>query len=285
MSNADVYDRVTSKVLAAIDEGTVPWHKPWAESIPRSMSTGKPYRGINVFLLDGGYWGTFKKIKELGGQVRKGERSSLAVFWKFIEKTDPQTGKVSKIPFLRTFNVFHTSQAEWPDGLPEKFKPKQGGASEEDRIFAAEQMVAGYVKGDNGPSVTHGSNGASYSPTLDAVNMPDLTAFEGVDRYYSTMFHELGHSTGHASRLNRDGVANFDAFGSHQYAREELVAEMSAAMLSALVGIDSTVETSAAYLTGWRDRIAADSGLIVKAAGEAQKAADLIQGISWEKED
>lgn len=283
MSNADVYDRITAKVIAALDEGTAPWHKPWATSIPRSMSTGKPYRGVNVFLLDGGYWGTYKKITELGGQVRKGEKSSLAVFWKFIEKADPQTGKVDKIPFLRTFNVFHATQADWAEGMPAKFQPRTDGASEADRIMAAEQMVAGYIKGDNGPTLNHGGDRACYSPTLDAVTMPELTAFDDADHYYSTMFHELGHSTGHASRLNREGITNLDMFGSHQYAREELVAEMTAAMATALVGIDSTIETSAAYIAHWRDKIAQDNRLVVKAAGEAQKALDCIQGISWEK--
>ncbi len=115
--------------------------------------------------------------------------------------------------------------------------------------------------------------------------MPALEAFDTTDHYYSTLFHEMGHSTGHAERLNREGVADFDRFGSHQYAREELVAEMTAAMLSAVVGIDSTIATSAAYLAHWRDAIASDNRLIVKAAGEAQKAADLIQGIKWEKSD
>lgn len=283
MSNADVYDRVTAKVLAAIDGGVVPWHRPWDVSMPMSMSTNKPYRGINVFLLDGGYWGTYKKIKALGGQVRKGEKSSIAVFWKFLKRNDPDTGEEVTFPMLRHYNVFHSSQADWPDGMPERFKGS-ANTSEADRVVAAEQLVTDYVKGD-GPTLTHGSDSACYMPNLDVVRMPDFGAFHGADRYYSTMFHELGHSTGHASRLNREGVANFDAFGSHRYAREELVAEMTAAMLSATVGIDSTIETSAAYLKHWRDQIASDPRLIVKAAGEAQKAADMVQGIKWEKND
>lgn len=285
MSNADVYDRITAKVIAALDEGTAPWHKPWATSIPRSMSTGKPYRGINVFLLDGGYWGTYKKVTELGGQVRKGERSSVAVFWKFVEKVDKETGEKRRIPFLRHFNVFHTSQCEWPDGLPAKFQPREGGASEEERITAAEQMVTEYVKGENGPRLFHGGERACYSPATDVVNMPELTSFDDVEHYYSVMFHELGHSTGHGTRLNREGVTSLDMFGSHRYAREELVAEMTAAMLTGLLGIESTIETSASYIAHWRDAIANDNRLVVKAAGEAQKAADLIQGISWENEE
>jgi antirestriction protein ArdC len=282
MSNTAVYEQVTDKILALLAEGTVPWHKPWKGGAAMSMSTNKPYRGINVFLLDEGYHGTYKKITELGGQVRKGEKSSLAVFWKFVEKKDDKTGKVDKIPFLRYFRVFHSSQADWPDGLPERFA-LSGDANEADRITEAEQVVAGYVKGENGPRLSHGGGRACYNPATDSVTMPELTAFTDADHYYSTMFHELGHSTGHASRLDREGVTNFDAFGSHQYAAEELVAEMTAAMVSAALGIDSTVETSAAYLAHWSATLGSDPKLIVRAAGQAQKAADLIRGITWEK--
>jgi antirestriction protein ArdC len=282
MSKTDVYQEVTDKILAQLAEGTVPWHKPWKGGAAMSMSTNKPYRGVNVFLLDEGYHGTYKKITELGGQVRKGEKSSLAVFWKFIEKKDAETGKVDKIPFLRYFRVFHSSQADWPDGMPERFTVK-GGADEADRITEAEQVVAGYVKGDNGPSLSHGGGRACYTPATDAVRMPELTAFSDADHYYSTLFHELGHSTGHGSRLAREGVTNLDAFGSHQYAAEELVAEMTAAMVSGALGIDSTVETSAAYLAHWSATLGSDPKLIVRAAGQAQKAADMIRGITWEK--
>lgn len=283
-SKVDVYQIVTDKILALIAEGTVPWHKPWKGTAPMSMSTGKPYRGINVFLLEDGWHGTYKKITELGGQIRKGEKSAVAVFWNFIERDDPKTGEKKRIAFLRYYRVFHASQADWPDGMPERFTVK-GGADEADRITAAEQVVAGYVKGENGPTVSHGGDRACYSPALDAVTMPELTAFKSADHYYSTMFHELGHSTGHASRLDREGVTDFDRFGSHRYASEELVAEMTAAMVSGALGIDSTIETSAAYLSHWAAQIGSDPKLIVRAAGQAQKAADLIQGVTWGNDD
>jgi antirestriction protein ArdC len=282
MSKIDVYQQVTDKILALLAEGTVPWHKPWKGGAAMSMSTNKAYRGINVFLLDEGYYGTYKKITELGGQVRKGEKSSIAVFWKFIEKRDPATGEVDRIPFLRHFRVFHASQADWPEGMPERFN-LTGGADEADRITEAEQVVAGYVKGDNGPRMSHGGGRACYNPATDWVTMPDLTAFDDADHYYSTLFHELAHSTGHETRLAREGVTNFDAFGSHQYAAEELTAEMTAAMIAAALGIDSTIETSAAYLAHWSATLGSDPKLIVRAAGQAQKAADLIRGIVWEK--
>jgi antirestriction protein ArdC len=280
------YEIVTEKILETMRNGVVPWHKPWAGQAAMSMSTNKAYRGINVFLLDPGWWGTAKKIKELGGQIRKGDKTSVAVFWKRVE---PREGELdengnAKKPFmmLRYFRVLHQDQCDWPDGMPEKFKPLEGAASEEDRITDAEQLVEIYKKRDGAPTFTEGGNIACYSPATDHIQVPRLTQFDAVDNYYSTVFHEMGHSTGHATRLSREGVVNLGSFGSHRYAREELVAEMTAAMLCHLSGIDGTVESSAAYLDHWMKQIADDPKLVVKAASEAQRAADYIQGIQWD---
>lgn len=277
------YEIVTDKILAAMAEGTVPWHQPWSGAGARSMSSGKAYRGINVFLLAPGYWGTYKKITELGGQVRKGEKTSVAVFWKFIEKPD-ENGKVKTIPFLRYFRVLHQDQADWPNGLPEKFAPA-ATTSEDDRITAAEQILSGYFKREEGLTILESGDRACYSPMLDHISVPKLGQFESADSYYSTLFHEATHSTGHESRLNREGITNFDAFGSHQYAKEELVAEMGAAMLSSVSGIDSTIETSAAYLKHWASKISDDPKLVVQAAGLAQRAADRILDVKWGEAD
>jgi antirestriction protein ArdC len=250
------------------------------------MSTGKPYRGINLFLLGSGFWGTYKKVAELGGQIRKGERSSVAVFWKFIDSVDAN-GKESKIPLLRYYNVFHEDQADWPDGKPARFEAEVLPGSENERVAAAEQVVTGYKKSENAPRFdAEGWDVACYVPASDSIRVPALEQFDSSAHYYSTLFHECAHSTGHASRLNRDGVTDAAMFGSHTYAREELVAEMTAAILCGEVGLlDDTVEMSAAYLKHWRDIIANDNRLIVKAAGEAQRAADLIRGVRWDNDD
>lgn len=284
MTKPNAYQIVTDKVLAAIDNGVAPWRKPWVGGMPMSMSTNKPYRGINLFILDGGYWGTYKKITEIGGQVRKGEKSSKAVFWRRIEKTDDD-GEDASFMMLRFYNVFHSSQADWPEGLPERFSGKLPG-TENERIADAEQVVTEYKKGDNAPTFApDGGNRACYSPATDTITVPELVAFTGSPEYYSTLFHEMGHSTGHASRLNREGVTDPIKFGSHTYAAEELVAEMTAAMLMGVVGLeDSTIENSAAYLAGWRDKIANDEKLIVKAAAKAQRAADHIRGITFDND-
>lgn len=283
MSKPDAYQIVTDRILAMIDEGVAPWRKPWATFAPRSMSTGKPYRGINLFLLDSGYWGTYKKVTEMGGQVRKGEKSSIAVFWKFIDGTDAN-GEATKIPLLRYYNVFHEDQADWPEGKPARFTADVLPGSDNERIAAADAIVNAYKSADNAPRFDfEGWDHACYIPAVDAIQTPKIEQFISSAHYYSTLFHECAHSTGHATRLNRPGVTDSASFGSHKYAREELVAEMTAAMLCGEVGLlDDTVEESAAYLKNWRDKIAEDPRLIVKAAGEAQRAADHIKGVRWD---
>jgi len=282
MTKPNAYDLVTQKVLAAIDSGVAPWRQTWADGAPTSMSTNKPYRGINLFLLGGGYWGTYKKVTEAGGQVRKGEKSSKAVFWRKVEKTNGE-GDDTSFMMLRFYSVFHSSQADWADGLPERFSSELPG-TENERIADAEQIVTEYKKGDNAPIFAPDGGGrACYSPLSDTIQVPELGAFTGSPEYYSTMFHEMGHSTGHQSRLNREGVTDPIQFGSHKYASEELVAEMTATMLMGVVGLeDDTIENSAAYLAHWRKVIASDEKLIVRAAAKAQRAADHIRGITFD---
>jgi antirestriction protein ArdC len=283
-SKPNPYEIVTQRILAEIDAGVAPWQKPWATIQPRSMSTNKPYRGINLFLLGSGYWGTYKKITELGGQVKKGETSSLAVFWSLFDGHD-KDGNEKKVPVLRYFNVFHQDQAEWPDGVPERFKAQGLPGTDNERVAAAEQIVLEYKKADNAPTfLPETGNRACYAPKTDEIEVPSLASFISTPHYYSTLFHEMGHSTGHGTRLAREGVTDFDAFGSHQYAQEELVAEMTAAMLMGTIGmVDDTIKASASYLSNWRSKISDDPKLIVRAAGQAQKAADLILGVEWDE--
>lgn len=287
MSKSDAYERVTDRILTMIDNGVAPWRKPWATTMPRSMSTGKHYRGINLFILDSGWWGTFNKIKELGGQVKKGEKSSPAVLWRFPE-VEQADGTKKRIPMLRIFNVFHHDQVDWGDnGMPERFKTSNLPDTDNERIAAAEQIVTAYRKSEDAPRWdAEGWDHACYIPATDSIQVPSLEQFESSAHYYNTMFHEMAHSTGAASRLNREGVTDFAGFGSHTYSQEELVAEFTAAMLCGEVGLlDETVENSAAYLKSWRARIEDDPKLVVRAAGQAQKAADYIQGVKWEDDN
>lgn len=288
----DVYQLVTDKVLALLEEGTVPWHKPWASiGVPMSMSTGKPYRGINPFLLictsaamnySSPWWGTFEQITERGGQVRKGEHSTMIVFWKRGTKTvtDEASGKDVDKPWamLRYFRVFNADQA---DGLPEKYRTQ--AIAEHDPIAGAEALVSEYM--DSLASVAFGGDRAFYSKARDHVQVPLLTRHRSAEEYYSTLFHELTHSTGHESRLNREGIVEGHAFGDELYSKEELIAEMGAAMLAGLAGIEQvTLPNSAAYLASWVKVLKGDAKLVVAAAGAAQRAIDFILDTAFESD-
>ena len=231
---------------------------------------GRPYRGINVFFLaaqgyGSPYWLTFKQIQKLGGCIKTGSKSTMVVYWNWINK-DNGDGTRDKFPLLRYYNVFNWEQTE---GIPEK------------AIAKGEIPDAEKVLGDSPvrPTVKVGTI-ASYSPALDSITIPDKSTFQTIEEFYNTKFHEMAHATGHKSRLDRDLSG---MFGDHSYSKEELVAEMTAAFLSSYCGMEGkTVENSAAYLREWRNRIAKDNKLVVQAAAAAQKASDLILGKKFE---
>lgn len=284
-----VYQIVTDRILACIDRGTAPWRLPFStvNQMPRNLSSGKEYRGCNVWMLaatawmqgyQSAYWVTYKQAQDRGGQVRKGEKSTPVVFWKFLDVVGKSTGKPERIPMLRYYSVFNVSQC---DGL-EYPKPAQ---YQHDPIAAAQALADGYLAAprlttpDNPPvipPVIRPGQKAAYSPAEDTVYMPSLERFPIAEDYYACLFHELAHSTGHERRLNRP-IAN--TFGTSAYAREELVAELTAAYLCGDCQIiDRTIEQTAAYLAAWRRKIAEDPRLFVVSAGYAEKAARLIRG-------
>lgn len=284
----DVYAEVTRAIVDQLEAGVVPWHRPWnaEQGLPVSMSTRRSYRGVNVFLLgmagqaagySSSWWGTYKQIGELGGQVRKGEKSSVVVFWKVFERKatseERARGLVKvRVPMLRHFNVFNACQA---DGLGAGFYGAPASTVLQP-VAECERIVSQWV---GRPLVVHGGDRAFYSPGLDRVQVPAREAFESADGYYSTLFHELTHSTGHASRLARPTLLEAHAFGDESYSKEELVAEMGAAMLSGVAGIEQlTVPQSAAYIASWLRALKGDPRLVIGAAAQAQKAADMILG-------
>lgn len=272
----DVYQIVTDRIIEKLEKGIAPWRRPWnASGIAVNWKTQKPYRGINTLLLEPGEYATFNQIKEAGGKVRKGAQSEIVVFWKWLEKEDEDTGETVKIPFLRYYRVFEiNTQVE---GLQSK---REVVEYDHNPIEEAEKIFKGYM---NAPSYTFNSGRAYYRPSMDQVNVPPLKDFEIAEEYYSTLFHEMIHSTGHRSRLNRPGIENVAAFGSESYSKEELIAEMGSAMLCAMAGIDnSTIQNSANYIGGWLRALKNDKRLVVQAAGQAQKAADYILGVDVE---
>lgn len=269
-----VYQIITDQILESLDKGVIPWKKPWKVVGGMRNMRGNAYRGVNQFLLQAvaaskGYssplWVTFKQAAATGGTVRKGEKGTPVIFWSmFDSKTEP--GK--KVPVLRYYTVFNVEQC---DGVT-VVQPAENAPVES--IAACEAVVTGMK---NPPKITHGGDRACYFPPEDAVRMPSRTSFSKSEEYYSTLFHELGHSTGHASRLNRKGVTDPVMFGSHTYSVEELIAEFTAAFVCGTVGIaPATVENSAAYIDHWKKAGKVDEKLFVTACAAAQKAADCI---------
>jgi antirestriction protein ArdC len=281
MTKNETYQAVTDRIIEALEQGTVPWRRPWSEfGGPRNLN-GRPYRGINVFLLElAGYddprWGTYKAIKTAGGQVRKGEKGTRVILWKPVrKKEEDENGEEAEVGYLllRDYVVFNAEQA---DGLPE-LEIAERDWDPNDR---AQSVIDRYIA-DGGPTLSYGGDRAYYNLFDDSVKLPVLEAFDDGDAYYSTAFHELVHSTGHESRLDRIEPAKF---GSEPYGKEELVAEMGAAMLNGLTGISTAEENSAAYIASWLRTIKGDPTLVVNAAAKAQKAADLIVGETFAPE-
>jgi antirestriction protein ArdC len=284
----DVYDVVTTKILNALENGTAPWQKPWDSVLgaPKSLSSGKHYRGVNAFLLGleqaekgyrSAYWLTFNQMAKLGGKLKgeKGtQKGTLVTFWKMIPVEDEVTGKKKKvIPFLKHFYVFNLDQTEGIEKLPkDAFPVARPVPTPEERHAAADAIWEAWA---GKPSVRHQGDEAYYVAQTDTITLPSVEAFNSLDEFHATRFHEGGHSTGHPTRLNRPEVGT-SAFGSHAYGREELVAEMTNAFLCAEAGIESTHENSAAYLAGWVKVIKEDPKAVIVAAGQAQKAADMI---------
>ena len=275
----DIYESITQTIIDSLKEGKIPWKKTWSggtAGLPMNFITKKPYRGVNMFTLsmtpfDSPYFLTYNQAKAKGGQVRKGEKSSMVVFWKMFKATDKATGLEKTIPMLRYFNVFNVEQV---DGLKLP-KPKKVEGEEKKKEFnpieEAEAVVASYK---TCPPISHGGSRAYYTPALDTVQMPKKESFTTPEAYYSTLSHELAHSTGHSSRLNRDFGT---AFGSDDYSKEELVAEMTAAFFCATCGISNeTIDNSKAYIQGWLAKLSDNPKWIIEASSKARKAMDLI---------
>ncbi|WP_268626967.1 ArdC family protein [Paenibacillus alvei] len=276
MSNK-IYEMVTDRIIALLEKGIVPWRRPWVSGAAVNWKTQKPYRGVNTILLDPGEYATFKQISEAGGKVKKGQKGHIVVFWTWLEVKDEETEEMEKVPFLRYYNVFEiNTQCE---GLKSK---RNEQTFDHDPISEAERISNGYV---DAPKLQFAPGRAYYRPSSDVVSVPPLRDYPKAEEYYSTLFHEYVHSTGHSKRLNRSGITELAAFGDESYSKEELVAEIGAAMLCGTAGIDnSTIDNSASYIGGWLRKLKDEKKWLVQAAAQAQKAADYILDIKFSEE-
>lgn len=277
----NLYAEVTQRVIDALGDGQIPWRKPWKDTLPagdgrpRNGISGRPYRGINMLLLSlseyaDPRWVTFNQAKQAGGQVRKGEKSTMVVFFRMLdikEQVGDEEPRTVTVPVMRSFNVFNVEQVDGlalqlPEG--EDFRPDEECERMLSRIEAA--------------PVIRSSSKACYIPEWDEIHIPPPSAFHHPDGYYHTLFHELAHATGHPTRLDRKG---FDTFGSDHYAREELTAEIASMMVGRVCGIDPMwPDNPVAYIKSWVDQLKDDENerMIVHAAARAQRAADWIIG-------
>lgn len=274
-----IYALITDRVIAMLERGTVPWSQPWSGGEPKNLVSKKPYRGINAFLLStlaSEYFVTFKQAKMLGGTIKKGSHSMPVIFWTFIDSKDTKTAEPKKIPFLRYYNVFAVSDV---DGIEDKIPVMEKKEKRKKESLEGAQIIIN--KMPDPPKITTGGNRAYYTSLHDQVYIPDLQAFRSSEDYYSTLFHELVHSTGHAKRLNRKEVSNILDANQETYSKEELIAEMGSAFLCNHAQIDSSsrlLEDQAAYISSWLKVLRNDTKMLVSAAGKAQHAADFILG-------
>jgi len=278
---SNVYKYITDRIVEELQKGNVPWKKPWKGLKALNYVSRKEYQGINTLLLPfPGEYLSFKQCKELGGSVKKDEKSHMIVYYKWYEKETgefDEKGKpvVDSYPILLYHNVFHISQCE---GIESRFDSELS-ANSNSILEQAEKVVGDYIaREDIKLNIIKGSDKASYNPIMDTIVMPDIKQFISSEEYYSALFHESVHSTGHEKRLKRIAKDKSHSYGSKEYSKEELVAEIGSTFLCNSVGIDcsTTFSNSVAYIQGWLEALKNDITLIASASTAAQKAVGCI---------
>jgi antirestriction protein ArdC len=276
-----VYDIVTDQVIALLEKGVVPWKQPWAErEMPQNLLNRIPYKGMNMLLLyamgfERNFFITPNQLKARGWKAKQGERAVPITFWKWPEKKKDENGNDLPVdekvrPVLRYYLVYNISQCE---GIPQNFIPPFE-FKDNNPIESCAKIVAGMP---NPPKIRHIDDKAYYMPLLDVVNVPDIKLFNSSESYYSVFFHELIHSTGHSTRLNRPEGMKELGTPEENYSQEELVAELGACFIEAHAGItDTQINRNASYIQNWLNKLKNDRRFIVFAASQAQKAADYI---------
>ncbi|MFB9841103.1 ArdC family protein [Mucilaginibacter ginsenosidivorans] len=277
----DVYQIITNRIIEQLAQQVIPWRKPWTEAgHPQNLISKRPYTGINTWLLASmgypqNYFLTWKQIHELGASVKKGEKGHIVIFWKYLEEQQHEgQGEPRTKALLRYYYVFNIAQCDnLPEVLTIPFDQYDIG-----RIGACDEIIE---RMPNCPSIKHVKQKAYYDPGKDVINMPKQGSFSTPESYYCTLFHELIHSTGHQSRLNRKGITEEANYASIPYSMEELIAEIGACYLNSVAGIiDKEFDNSVAYIKGWIEALRNDKRLIIFASGQAQRGVDYILNAS-----
>lgn len=274
----NVYDLVTERIIEQLEKNIVPWHKPWTGTHDGAYNriSNKPYSLINQMLLShSGEYASFKQWNELGGKIKKGAISEIVVFWKiqpFEEEQEDGTKVIKQIPILRYYNVFHISQV---DGVEPKERTK---FTELEPIEEAERIKEEYKEREHINIIETVTNKAFYSPTGDYIQIPCKEQYSAIEEFYSTLFHEMIHSTGHKTRLDRLETGSNAHFGSESYSKEELCAELGSASILNILGIETpkTFNNSTAYIQSWLRVLRNDNRFIISASSRAEKAVKYI---------
>ncbi len=283
----NIYQMITDRFIEELEQGIIPWQKPWGGTTKNgafNRVSKRPYSLLNQMLLPKqGSWATFKQWSDLGGKIKKGEKSSLVVFWKVLpieEVKEDGTKEVKQVPYLRYYNVFHESQVENVEPLTlEEF-------TELEPIEEAEKVLRDYWNREN-ITVNHTlGDKAFYSPLTDRITLPMFEQFINANEYYSTAYHESIHSTMKANRCNREAERKGKdvSFGSSDYSFEECVAEIGSATILNILGIETpkTFKNSTAYLQSWLRVLKNDNRFIISASSKAEKAVNYIMNIEVE---
>lgn len=284
----DVYELVNNRIITLLESGAVPWQKPWTDAgVPMNLISKRAYRGINLWLLlslnyERNLFLTWDQLKKVGGSVNKDQHGHIVVFWKNVKKQPEELGTdghPKTVPMLRYYKVFNIEQCR---DIPQEILPELV-MDDIDPIHECEAVISGM---QGCPVIRHKEQRAFYHIVEDYINMPRKKSFKNSEAYYSTLFHELVHSTGSEKRLGRKSVTEMNEFGSEPYSIEELIAELGAAYLCSFTGIlEKEVQNTAAYINGWLAKLKNDKRFIIQASGQAQRAVDCILNRSGEKEE
>ena len=264
MNKSELYSKINSQILEKLSEGVIPWKKSWKEGLPSNLISKKAYHGINFLTLStkdfaSPYYVTFYQCKQKGGSIKKGEKSSLIIYYKIIDVSD-EANEHCKVPFIRYSNVFNISQTDLD--ILEEERPK---------IISCEAIINNMK---NKPVIKNNISRCYYSPAEDYISIPRINDFDSTEEYYSSLFHELIHWSGHESRIKRKSLLELN---NKNYSFEELIAEIGAAYLCSMCGISTkVVENQAAYINGWLKLSKENGHLFPLAAKEAQIAVDYL---------
>ncbi len=278
-----IYDKITNLIIEKLQNNIVPWQKTWTTKFPENLISGFRYSGINIILLglqdyESHYWLSFKQCKDLGGSIKPNEKATMVVFWKpYVDISDNIADELpeAKIHFLlRYYYVFNIAQCNLPD---EVLLKKKVITQTNPKIMEAEDIIKGYK---NPPEIRINNiiPNPRYLPRLDRIEIPSLDNFQTSDDYYASLYHEISHSTGAKHRLARRGIIDTIQFGSENYSKEELIAEISASYLCNISGIQKTIDNHSAYIANWLQVLNNDNRMILIASSQAQKSCDYILG-------